>query len=169
VASVADLDGEQRNLLLLDVADALIMRIEHQAVPSETIARTSDEAIAALSIKQAWIYRDWQDAIGEWMLRENATGARRFDVMGYRSFSDIEREPKKGDAAWMELLRGLTDELELGANERTDARIAQLRGVFEAAANLIVQFHEAEPELSSASEATLVAVRSTLSYADSPK
>jgi hypothetical protein len=75
VASVADLDGEQRNLLLLDVADALIIRIEHQAVPTETISSTSHEAIAALSIKQAWIYRDWQDAIGEWMLRENATGA----------------------------------------------------------------------------------------------
>lgn len=164
VGSVADLDSEQRNLLLRDVADTLIMRIEHQGVSTEIIAGTSDEAIAALSVRQAWIYRDWQDAIGDWMLRENAAGARRFDVMGYRTFSDIEREPTNGDAAWMELLRALTDEFELG-DERQDARIAQLRGVFEAAANLIVQFHEAEPDRSSVGKATLTAVRRTLSNA----
>lgn len=168
VASVADLDDEHRILLLRDVADALIMRIEHARVTPETLAASSDEAIAALSIKQAWIYRDWQDAIGDWMLRENVAGARRFDVMSYRSFSDIEREPTNGDAAWLELLRGLTDGLELGGDERKDARIAQLRGVFEAVANLIAQFHEAEPELSSVRESALAAVRKTLANSGDP-
>lgn len=163
VASVADLDHEHQADLLGDVADALIKGDGHRPIPAETIASTSDQAVTALSVKEAWVYRDWQDAIGDWMLHENAAGARRFDVMSYRTFSEIERSPDIGDATWMELLERITAEFDLGCDERGDARIAQLRGVFEATANLILQFHEAEPELSSVSAAALEAGPKTLS------
>jgi hypothetical protein len=165
VASVADLDAQRRSALLVNVAEALVMRTEGHGVPSEMIDATTDEAIAVLSTREAWIYRDLQEAIGDWMLRQSGFGSRRFDVMSYREFAEAERDPTGQDTVWLGLLHGVVDELDLGRDGRQDARIAQLRGVFEALANLIVQFHDAEPELSSVGETALTAVRESLANA----
>jgi hypothetical protein len=162
VASVADLDERDRSRLVVKVADELQKRSDDKSVGLEVVAATTDEAIAILSTREAWIYRDLQDAIGDWMLRQSGTGVRRFEVMSYREFAETEREPTDRDSVWLTVLTSVIEDLELASDPRHDARIAQLRQVFEALANLIAQFHEAEPKLSSVSETTLSAVQATL-------
>jgi len=159
VASVADLEAQERSKLLVAVLEALVMRTDGLRVPPETLEATADEAIAVLSTREAWIYRDLQGAIGDWMLRRSGVGARGFDVMSYRGFVAAEREPTSEDTVWLGLLQGVVDEFDLGQDAQQDARIAQLRGVFGALANLIVRFHEAEPELSSVRATTLEAIQ----------
>lgn len=164
VASVAALEDGQLAVLLREVAQIMSRNAGKGVVPGAIVAASTATAVRVLSTKEAWIYRDWQDAIGDWMLVENVGGARRFDVKGYRLY-DSERPSDDGGDEWLERLAELTDGLDVGADDTNDARIAQLRGVYHAVANLIVRFHNAEPQLSSVRETTLEAVRATLKSA----
>jgi len=155
-ASVASLDRDQQMRLLGDVASALSRHCARAtSVAADLIDRTRDEAVAALTTREAWIYRDWQSAIGDWMLMESSDGARRFDVRSYRSFFGAEMHPKDDDQEWLARLREVTDDLDVQSDPLHDARIEQLRQVYTAVATLILRFHEAEPELSAVGEATL--------------
>jgi len=145
--------------------DDLLRRIasdveKHSAavISSAAIGENREEALRAVSTREAWLYRDWQDAIGDWMLVEG-DGVRRFDVKGYRAFADAERVLCDEDEEWLVRLGELTDELDIRDDEWADARIAQLRGVYVAVAQLIVSFHEAAPDLSSVSKDALERAR----------
>jgi hypothetical protein len=111
--------------------------------------------VAALTTREAWIYRDWQAAIGDWMLIENRGGARRFDVRSYRSFFAAEADPQADDQEWLDRLGEVTDSLDVQGDPLHDARIEQLRQIYLAVATLMVRFHDAEPEVSALSETTL--------------
>ena len=56
--------------------------------------RPGTEALRCISVKQAWIYRDWQQAIGNLMIREIEGAVRRFDIIGYGDFEALVRDPK---------------------------------------------------------------------------
>jgi hypothetical protein len=159
---VGQLEPGQRSELLHTVATALS---DHTTEPAavEVIASTEWEAMAALSTREAWIYRDWQDAIGEWMLLEVPTAARRYDVRGYLWFSEVERLGEPKDAEWLLRLSELTKELDIAAEK--DARVGQLRGVYVALAELIQKLDETEPAWSDMNEATRCAVATTVADA----
>jgi hypothetical protein len=44
------------------------------------------DAARAMDIRTAWIFRDWQAAIGDLLLTKADVGGRRFDVIGFREF-----------------------------------------------------------------------------------
>ena len=77
------------------------------------IEATREEAVGALVTREAWIYRDWQAAIGDWMLIHDSEGVRRFDVRSYRSFVGAELEPNGDDKEWIARLREVTDDLDV--------------------------------------------------------
>lgn len=127
----------------------------------DLIDATREEAVAALTTREAWIYRDWQAAIGDWMLIKDADGVRRFDVRSYRSFVAAEMEPDADDKEWLTRLQEVTDDLDVQSDPLQDARIEQLRQVYSAVATLILQFHDAEPELSAVGETTIKSAKAT--------
>jgi hypothetical protein len=157
---VGQLEPKQRTELLQAVATALSDHTT-QRVEIEVIASTEWEALAALSTREAWIYRDWQDAIGEWMLIEVPTAAPRYDVRGYLWFSEVERLGEPKDAEWLLRLSELTNELDIAAGNK-DARIGQIRGVYVALAELIQNLDEAEPAWSDMNKPTRRAVAATV-------
>ena len=65
------------------------------------IAETVNQAIAALSYREALIYRDWQDAIGDAMLEADPDSVRRYKIVGYERFETI----LMGQSLWMEGVR----------------------------------------------------------------
>jgi hypothetical protein len=138
--SVARLDQDQQMGLLREVASVLCRHSSPTVVSPELIEATRDEAIAALTTREAWIYRDWQSAIGDWMLIQNSDGARRFDVRGYRSFVAREIQPEGDDTEWLSRLHEVTDDLDVQSDPLHDARIEQLRHVYSAVATLILRF-----------------------------
>jgi hypothetical protein len=155
VGSVSSLHRDQQLTLLRDIALVLREHSDGTEVGVDTIGTTCDEAVAALTTREAWIYRDWQAAIGDWMLIDNPGGARRFDVRSYRSFFAAEADPQPDDEEWLRRLSEVTDSLDVQSDPLRDARIEQLRQVYSAVATLMVRFHDAEPELSALSETTL--------------
>jgi hypothetical protein len=157
--SVTSLEPGQQTLLLREVASALSRHSTATAVSLDLIEATRQEAVAALTTREAWIYRDWQAAIGDWMLIQNPGGVRRFDVRSYRSFVGAEMEPDGDDKEWLARLHEVTDDLDVQSDPVHDARIEQLRQVYSAVATLILRFHDAEPELSAVGERTVTSAK----------
>jgi hypothetical protein len=154
--------------LPFDDSDDLLIRIARDVekhsgavISSALIAENREDAIRAVARREAWLYRDWQDAIGDWMLVEG-DGVRRFHVKSYRAFADAERIRSSDDEEWLVRLGELTDELDIRDDEWADARIAQLRGVYQAVGQLVVSFHEADPDRSSVVPGALERARITL-------
>jgi hypothetical protein len=157
--SVAGLDPGQQTRLLREVAAALSRHSAATEVSLDLIEGTRKEAVAALTTREAWIYRDWQAAIGDWMLIQDSDGVRRFDVRSYRSFVAAEMQPGADDKEWLTRLHEVTDALDVQSDPLHDARIEQLRQLYSAVATLILRFHDAEPELSAVGARTVVSAK----------
>lgn len=162
VDSAARLGADAQVSLLQEVAHALSRHSTTISAKTELIQETRVEAIAALSTREAWLYRDWQTAIGDWMLVEAAGGARRFDVRSYRSFAAAEIQPADDDKESLARLNEVTDDLDVQGDPLDDARIGQLRDVYSAVARLILRFHEVEPSRSAVGAAALRHATQTL-------
>lgn len=98
-------------------------------------------------MREAWIFRDQQAAIGDLMLQElhgatgpAVSGARRFEVMGYGTFDAMLREPDEGapEQRWIELLQRVLTGLNVREDDGSDARVYQLRTTLLATAKILV-------------------------------
>ena len=158
-SAIGDLDPSAGAALVATVKELVRVSCHAQsAVP----ASSDDALLAALDVREAWIYRDWQEAIGEAMLEPAVGNARSFDVKGYRGFVRMTETPEPFDGPWFGRLNELTSDLDIAADIRLDARIRQLRGVLVAVARLIQEFHAVEPGQSSVFPSTVDAVMATL-------
>jgi len=133
-----------------------------QSVPVGVVSETCNRAMAYLSVGEAWIYRDWQAAIGDVMLREAQPGARLFEVIGYKDFEKLCKEGQESDRVWMRRLNAVIDDLDIHGDRSRDARIEQLSAVYIATAEMIRALHLADPKRSVISSATLNAANVTL-------
>jgi len=78
--------------------------------------------IEFISVRENWIYRDWQVAIGDLMLRSAEQRPRRYEVVG---FGEFERMCKNGEPAtrlWLSRLNGMIDRLNVHGEPAKDAR-----------------------------------------------
>jgi glutathione S-transferase len=53
------------------------------------VEETIEHAIAGLSYREALLYRDWQDAVGDAMIERDPDSARRFRIIGYQKFTGL--------------------------------------------------------------------------------
>ena len=91
------------------------------------VERTTVDAVGILATTEAYIYRDWQAAIGDLMIRETQKGERRFEIIGYGEFEAMCEDQDRRDAQrWIERLRSLFVDSGSAAGE-FDAREVQLQ------------------------------------------
>lgn len=137
VARLADLrKRDQRAAVALAVS-----RVANNCEPVEGgITGRYDwrEVVALLDAREAWIYRDWQSAIGDLLLTPAPEGVRAYDVIGFRQF---ERMCVAGDdeqLTWIERLRTLLDDLVMSTAPSIDARVDVVRAVYRACGQIVV-------------------------------
>jgi hypothetical protein len=86
-------------------------------------------------IKEAYIYRDWQAAIGDLMIRQDKDRTRHFAVHGFGTFEDMILEGRKDKqsnvARWFDRLEGLLHDLDMAREGTFDARREQLRKLYK--------------------------------------
>jgi hypothetical protein len=112
----------------------IIRREAGVEIDPERIAAASEQASITFGIKEAYIYRDWQAAIGDLMLQDDKGGARHFSVIGFGLFEDmlIAAQRKKGSTAmrWFDRLERLIHDLDMTREDNFDARREQLRKLY---------------------------------------
>jgi hypothetical protein len=138
VEDLSLLNEALRRELSKNVADCLCSHLHTNKIADQSLERTWPDAFAILAIRQAWIYRDWQSAIGDIMIMKSEHGPRMFEVIGYGSFEELYSSKDQKHQKDMRRLFAIFDELDLSIEDRFDARPDQLRTVAKATAKLIL-------------------------------
>jgi len=139
VDQAVDLEAEQQKRLCRRLANLLATQFEMNAPTNAVLHETSARAMECLTLREAWLYRDWQGGIGDLMTVEVQGGSRRFDVIGYAAFETMFGPSGKAEIKpWAERLMAITKNLDVSGADRREARVEQLRNTFEAASSLIL-------------------------------
>lgn len=135
-------DNIKRNTILLDkgkqielvkeALDHICQKTNQTKINENVIQEKISTAINEISREFCWIYRDWQSAIGDEMIKEIKDANRRFDVIGFVDFQSIHEENE-----WIKKADGLFAALDVSVDDRFDARVQQLKQVFDSVIQLI--------------------------------
>jgi hypothetical protein len=96
-----------------------------------------------LSYREAWIYRDWQDAIGDAMLALDPDSVRRYKIIGYKDFEGI----MKGTSGWIEAFRDSIVDIDFDVIDPYDARANQLKSLAAGIADIVLSIADREKDL----------------------
>jgi hypothetical protein len=136
--SALELSEEAKQKLCVEAARIISKRLKVD-VPQGQLTAELDRAVVFFGIKEAWVYRDWQQAIGDLVLTSVSGSSRRFDVMGYLQFESMflsADEAHEAQRRWIQRLDALFVGLEPHKKDVVDARRDQLRRVHEESKNL---------------------------------
>ena len=115
-------------------------------IPAELVTATVKQAAVIFGIKEAYIYRDWQAAIGDLMLMQDRGGNRHFSVHGFGSFEDMileaQRDNQSNTARWFNRLERLIHDLDMAHEGMFDARREQLRNLYKCCIKLETALQE---------------------------
>jgi hypothetical protein len=131
VLAARDLSADDQAELAERCAE-IVRKNLHVDVPRELVAASAGQAAVIFGIKEAYIYRDWQAAIGDLLLQEDKGADRRFSVMGFGAFEDMFLRAHSEDAPaserrWFDRLQALIHDLDVTQEGMFDARRDQLR------------------------------------------
>jgi hypothetical protein len=128
-------DG-QRSALASRAAKVITSSLKLQDVPLAVLEQTWARAIQVVDFKEAWIYRDWQSAIGDLMVRPVDGAERRFEVIGFSEFESMCTDGTDLQKKWILRLSAVFDGIDLSWKDQFDHRPSQLRAVLNATASL---------------------------------
>jgi len=142
VPYVKDLSSEEQDKLLNSLASKVAQEAEVEPLSEEVINHSHDQIISVLSRKEAWIYSNWQQAIGDMMLRPAVSHnkMRSFEVLGFREFEEmyIEHEAKEHpNNRWIKRVDALFKDLDVKKDVIFDARIPLLKNIHTCLIKLI--------------------------------
>ncbi len=138
VEDVSLFDEQARRLLSKQVADCLSSHLKTNLVQADSFERTLPDAFAILGMREAWIYRDWQSAVGDMMIRPAESDDRKYEIIGYGEFEQLDSSSTGKERLAIDRLFQVFDDLDLSIEDRFDARPTQLRAVAKASAELIL-------------------------------
>jgi len=108
-------------------------------IPDSILKATKAQAIVEISRQEAWIYRDWQTAIGDLMLVKIHKAIRSYDIIGFGEFEKLFLEGKN---IWLERVKSLFSNLNVGIDDRYDGRVVQLKNVYNCSFGLIEAYRK---------------------------
>ncbi len=126
-------------LALRGLADNFSQVVGCINISNETLRDTFNKAIRVVSPRQAWIYRDWQAAIGDMVLKPNPDSFRRYRVISYAEFETLYKD----DSLWIKRLSGIFDGVDFG-EDLNDYRVPQLKDVLKSLAILVLEIDKLE-------------------------
>lgn len=149
VSSASELNDDDQHNLVSRCAQLVRDRMNVE-IPKITVAETINTAVDVLATTEAYIYRDWQAAVGDLMIREVSNAARRFDVLGYGEFEELYQDVGNRHAQlWIGRLKSLFLSIDFTAADVFDARQEQLRNLQREcetlSEHLRSQYQQAEP------------------------
>ena len=144
----AALRDEMKRDLCRRTADCITSFLSTNPVSDTSMDRTWPDAFNIITMREAWIYRDWQSAIGDLMTRTSELGARGFEIVGYGEFEQFAGSGTEQQKAALDRLLAVFDGLDLSIQDRFDCRPRQLRAVAEATAKLVLAIHRTQAKCS---------------------
>ncbi|MBL8650271.1 MAG: hypothetical protein JNL35_07695 [Sphingopyxis sp.] len=135
LAAVAQLGAAKKKKLCLDLSAFVASELGVEAAPADLVGAFVAEAVDSLIFREALIYRDWQDALGDAMIKPDEDSIRRFRIIG---FADFEKLIEERETPWLEVFAASIDDIDLENADPRDFRSHQLRRLARAAAAILV-------------------------------
>jgi hypothetical protein len=130
------LSDSQKFDLVTCAARVVTSSLKLQDIPQAVLEQSWARAIQIVDFKEAWIYRDWQSAIGDLMLRPIDGAERRFEVIGFSEFESMCTDGTDVQKKWILRLSAVLDGIDLSWKDPYDHRPSQLGAVLHATASL---------------------------------
>ena len=105
-----------------------------KAPDDDVVRETVERAVGGLSYREALLYRDWQDALGDAMIERDPDSVRRFRIIGYEKFTRL----LETDAPWFAVLSRSIDDIDFDEIDPSDFRSQQLRDLSAAVASILI-------------------------------
>lgn len=140
----AGLSDEVKQRLCRQTADCITSFLSTNSVSEASMSRTWPDAFSIITMREAWIYRDWQSAIGDVMMRKSELGIRNFEVIGYGDFEQFGSSERAPEKLALKRLLAILDGLDLSIQDRFDSRPRQIRAVADATAELVIAIHKTQ-------------------------
>ena len=128
------MNREDKSKICFHLAEFLCNELQRAPLAVDVIDETVAQAVAAMSYREALIYRDWQDAIGDAMLESDTDSVRRYRIIGFQKFEVL----LKSDTLWMETFRTSINDIDFDSADPSDFRALQLRDLSAAAADILI-------------------------------
>jgi hypothetical protein len=140
----SSLEREIKIRLCRMTADCITSYLKTNPITDAALDRTWEEALNIITMREAWIYRDWQSAIGDVMTRRSQADERHFEVIGYGEFELFLTNGTEAEKLAIERLLSIVDGLDLSIEDRFDCRPRQLRSVAKSTAEIILAIHRTQ-------------------------
>ena len=137
-----DLSEDEKYELCKMVANTISEKYKVNQVANEIIKETLSQAIQYCSLKEAWIYRDWQRAIGDLMLKESNDDNCKYEVIGFYEFNKLLKESDSTDNGWIMKVENIFIDLDITGANKADMRLKQVNNIKNAIANLMIALTE---------------------------
>jgi hypothetical protein len=127
--------GHDKKLeVCLGLCEFLCKELRRAPLDRGIIEETLNRAVAGLSYREALIYRDWQQAIGDAMLELDKESVRRYKVIGFEQFEKV----LVGESLWMEVFRDSIVDIDFESVNPNDYRATQLKSLAVGAAKVLL-------------------------------
>jgi hypothetical protein len=137
VAYATDIPFHLQLSLCEEVAGLVCSSAKFTAVSPEILQETCSHSIRQIAIREAWLYRDWQAAIGDLMIKEATVGNRRFEVLGFGDFESMILDPTEDQFRALCRVAMLFDQVDVDREDPFDARPEALRKLYGATATMV--------------------------------
>ena len=123
---------KQKSELVAHVARTITQSLGLQDLQAAILQQSSAQVIKIVDIKEAWIYREWQNAIGDLMLRPIERSDRLFEVISFGEFERMCSVPTDEQKKWISRLSAVFDGIDLSQGDPYDYRPVQLHELLRA-------------------------------------
>lgn len=162
VALATELNSDKLFDLCKECAELLCNELNCSMLSDEILSETQAQAARRFSIREAWIYRDWQVGIGELMITKSESDARDYDVIGYKEFEAMLKSDDDELSLWISRIENTFKDLDVALEDGQDVRVNQIRATFKAIAKLIIAINSSELKGSPYSQATIDAAEANI-------
>lgn len=133
--AVKIMDIRQRDESIENISRCITEYFGLNPLDKALLLATAADAAEILSPRQAWIFRDWQSAIGHLMMKrvELGVNARIFDLIEFDEFLIIYRSGNE----WLRKIEDMIRDLDPNVSDDNEYRIVQLRRIYGSVANII--------------------------------
>lgn len=138
VKSAIGLNTDEKLALVTLIANEMAENYKVNRVSDDILRQTTAQAIQLCSLKEAWIYRDWQDAIGDLMLKVNTHKTRQYDIVGFYEFDKKYRDKNSEDYKWFIRIENVFVDLDITGANKADMRLEQLKNVVKSTSKLMI-------------------------------
>ncbi len=143
MSDVRNISNDMKVIVLNRIRD-LLNNDYGEHISDDVVNGTMAHASEAISIVEAWLYRDWQDAIGDCVLINDSSSARHYRTISYAEFEDIASDRNNKINIWYKRISNLFDEMDMN-NGKFDMRVRQLRNFYESIGNLLLALNKHTP------------------------